>query len=83
MSATSRDHADKLLSCQLVIIDRSDIAAGDFDMEFNYDKVQWQYGDVSEGIRRAPAFADGLIRLRIARFGRRPMRFWIRMWRPA
>jgi hypothetical protein len=40
-------HADKLLSCQLVIIDRSDIAAGDFDMEFNYDKVQWQYGDVS------------------------------------
>ena len=38
-------NADKLLSCQLVIIDRSDIAAGDFDMEFNYDKVQWQYGD--------------------------------------
>ncbi|MGB7747354.1 MAG: nidogen-like domain-containing protein [Verrucomicrobiia bacterium] len=42
-------NADKLLSCQLVIIDRSDIAAGDFDMEFNYDKVQWQYGDASIG----------------------------------
>jgi len=43
-------HADKLLSCQLVIIDRSDIAAGDFDMEFNYYKVQWEAGDASGGI---------------------------------
>jgi hypothetical protein len=40
-------HADLLLSCQLVIINRSDIAPGDFDMEFNYDKVQWQWGDVT------------------------------------
>ena len=39
--------ADKLLSCQLVIISRSDIAPGDFDLEFNYDKVQWQWGDVT------------------------------------
>ena len=38
------EQADKLLSCQLVIIDRSDIASGDFDMEFNYDKVQWEWG---------------------------------------
>jgi len=42
-------HADKLLSCQLVIIDRSDIAPGDFDMEFNYYKVQWEAGDASGG----------------------------------
>jgi hypothetical protein len=42
-------HADKLLSCQLVIIDRSDIAPGDFDMEFNYDRVEWEAGDVSGG----------------------------------
>jgi hypothetical protein len=40
-------HADRLLSCQLVIIDRSDINPGDFDMEFNYDKVQWEWGDAS------------------------------------
>ncbi len=43
-------HADLLLSCQLVIIDRSDIAPGDFDLEFNYNKVQWQWGDVTGGI---------------------------------
>ena len=43
-------HADKLLSCQLVIIDRSDIAPGDFDMEFNYFQVQWETGDASSGI---------------------------------
>ena len=28
-------------SYQLVIIDRSDIAAGDFDLEFNYDNIDW------------------------------------------
>jgi hypothetical protein len=42
-------HADKLLSCQLVIIDRSDLTAGDFDMEFNYFMVQWEAGDASGG----------------------------------
>jgi hypothetical protein len=41
-------HADALLSCQLVIIDRSDILAGDFDLEFNYGKVQWEWGDYSK-----------------------------------
>jgi hypothetical protein len=40
-------HTDRLLSCQLVIIDRSDIAPGDFDVEFNYDKVQWEWGDAN------------------------------------
>ena len=35
-------HADNLLSCQLIIVNRSDIAPGDFDLEFNYSKVQWQ-----------------------------------------
>jgi hypothetical protein len=43
--------ADKLLSCQLVIIDRSsDNAPGDFDMEFNYFKVQWETGGASSGV---------------------------------
>lgn len=40
---------DKLNSFQLVIIDRSDIAAGDFDFEFNYDQIQWETGDASGG----------------------------------
>jgi hypothetical protein len=52
-------HADLLLSCQLVIIDRSDIAPGDFDMEFNYDKVQWEWGDVSVGAPPHAGFSDG------------------------
>jgi hypothetical protein len=39
---------DKLNSFQLVLIDRSDIAAGDFDMEFNYTKVQWETGDAPQ-----------------------------------
>jgi len=51
-------HADLLLSCQLVIIDRSDLAAGDFDLEFNYDKVQWQWGDVTVGVPPRAGFAS-------------------------
>ena len=34
---------------QVVLIDRSDIAAGDFDIEFNYDRIQWETGDASGG----------------------------------
>jgi hypothetical protein len=53
-------HADKLLSCQLVIIDRSDIAPGDFDMEFNYFKVQWEWGDASKNCPPHAGFSNGL-----------------------
>ncbi|MHC4497911.1 MAG: nidogen-like domain-containing protein, partial [Planctomycetota bacterium] len=42
-------HMDKLNSFQLIIIDRSDRGAGDFDMEFNYDTVNWETGDASLG----------------------------------
>jgi hypothetical protein len=41
---------DKLNSFQLVMIDRSDIAPGDFDFEFNYDQIQWETGEASNGI---------------------------------
>jgi hypothetical protein len=34
---------------QLVLVDRSDIGAGDFDMEFNYDSIQWEAGQLSGG----------------------------------
>lgn len=51
-------HADNLLSCQMVIISRSDIAPGDFDLEFNYDKVQWQWGDVTVGDPARAGFAN-------------------------
>ncbi len=42
-------HTDKLNSFQLIITDRSDLNAGDFDFEFNYDKIQWNTGDASGG----------------------------------
>jgi hypothetical protein len=42
-------HADKLNSFQLVLIDRSDIRPGDFDIEFNYDQILWETGDASDG----------------------------------
>jgi len=44
-----KQETDKLNTFQLVLIDREDIAAGDFDMEFNYGKIQWEAGDASGG----------------------------------
>jgi hypothetical protein len=34
---------------QVVLIDRSDVAAGDFDIEFNYNSIQWETGQASGG----------------------------------
>jgi len=42
-------HVDKLNSFQLLLIDRSDTGAGNFDIEFNYDRIQWETGDASNG----------------------------------
>jgi hypothetical protein len=42
-------HDDKLNIFQMALIDRSDIAAGDFDIEFNFDRVLWESGDASGG----------------------------------
>ncbi len=35
---------------QLVLVDRSDVNPGDFDIELNYDKIQWETGDASGGV---------------------------------
>ena len=43
-------HWDKLNSFQLILIDRSDRGPGDFDIEFNYEKIQWETGDASGGV---------------------------------
>jgi hypothetical protein len=40
---------DKLDSFQVILIDRSDTGTGNFDIEFNYDKIQWEVGDASGG----------------------------------
>ncbi len=38
-----------LNSFQLILTDRSDIAAGDFDIQFNYDSILWETGQASGG----------------------------------
>ncbi|MDA8088137.1 MAG: PEP-CTERM sorting domain-containing protein [Nitrospiraceae bacterium] len=40
---------DKLDNFQMVLVDRSDIAAGDADIYFNYGSMQWETGDASGG----------------------------------
>jgi uncharacterized repeat protein (TIGR01451 family) len=34
---------------QVILVDRSDVGSGDFDIEFNYDQIQWETGDASGG----------------------------------
>lgn len=59
--------ADKLNKFQLVLIDRSDIGTGDFDIEFNYDQIQWETGDASSGtdglggFSASVGFSNGLL----------------------
>ncbi len=43
-------HADKLNSFQLVLIERPDTGNGNFDIEFNYERVTWETGDASGGV---------------------------------
>jgi hypothetical protein len=43
-------HSDKLNSFQVVLIDRSDTGAGNFDIEFNYGHILWETGDASGGV---------------------------------
>ncbi|MGQ1798923.1 PxKF domain-containing protein [Kocuria oceani] len=43
-------HTDKLNSFQLLLVQREDSDnAGDFDIVFNYDQIQWETGDASGG----------------------------------
>jgi len=46
-------HVDRLNDFQLVLIDRSDTGANNFDIEFNYKQIQWDTGDVSAVSARA------------------------------
>ena len=36
-------------SFQMILTDRSDISAGDFDIQFNYDMINWETGSASGG----------------------------------
>ena len=42
-------HDDKLNEFELLLIDRSDVAVGDFDIVFSYAQIQWETGDASGG----------------------------------
>ena len=44
------DETNKLNSFQLLLVNRPDVAAGDFDIIFNTDKIQWETGDASGGL---------------------------------
>jgi hypothetical protein len=49
LSDGSASHVDKFNDFQLILIDRSDTGAGNFDIEFNYDTINWETGDASGG----------------------------------
>jgi len=42
-------HVDKLNTFQLILVARPELGAGDFDIEFNYQQIQWETGDASGG----------------------------------
>ncbi len=42
-------HVDKLDTFELLLVDRSDIGSGNFDIEYNYNSIQWETGDASGG----------------------------------
>lgn len=46
--ASAQSHTNRN-SFQLILVDRSDINAGDFDIIFNYDQIQWETGEASDG----------------------------------
>ena len=68
-------HDDKWNTFQLVLVDRSDRASGDYDVEFNYAQVQWETGDASGGsggLGGSPAragFASGTNQFELAGSG--------------
>jgi uncharacterized protein (TIGR03437 family) len=41
---------DKRNGFQIVLIDRTDTGAGNFDIELNYGYIQWESGDLSGGV---------------------------------
>lgn len=49
-------------SFQVILIDRSDVQVGNFDVEFNYEKIQWLNGTASLGTYPSVGFdrGDGL-----------------------
>lgn len=54
------ENTDLLNTFQVILVDRSDLGAGNFDIYFNYGQIQWETGDVSYGPNNeVPAFGFG------------------------
>lgn len=45
----SGSHDDRKNKFQVLLVNRDDRQAGDFDIVFNYDQIQWETGDASGG----------------------------------
>mgnify|MGYP007084988595 CR=1 FL=1 len=43
-------HNDKLNDFQMTLVNRNDTGAGNFDIEFRYNKLEWTTGDASNGV---------------------------------
>lgn len=43
-------HNDKLNDFQMTLLNRSETGAGNFDIEFRYNKLEWTTGDASQGV---------------------------------
>jgi hypothetical protein len=56
----STDENDKTDTFQLVIVDRPDLGAGDFDIYFNYGSMQWDVGDASGGSDGVCSLGSGI-----------------------
>ena len=41
--------SEKVNRFQIILIDRSDTGPGNFDIEYNYERIRWETGDVSGG----------------------------------
>lgn len=51
---------DKLNTFQLVIVNRADTGSGNFDIELNYNQIQWDTGDASDNSATA-GWSDGSV----------------------
>lgn len=53
------NNATETNTFQLVIIDRSDVGAGDFDVEFRYEEINWTSGSASGGVPAQAGYDAG------------------------
>jgi hypothetical protein len=54
-----RGRSDKTNTFQLLLVERADIATGDVDVVFNYERVAWETGDASGGSNGFGGMAAG------------------------